>query len=361
MRNNQNLTQAKAVLPTIIISQMTLLNVLNYLSLKSPYWKRLSEELLKILIIQNNSFISGINKYSLLTDVSKNKNPSIAQILSSELLNFTGQGQPVLIIPSLINGSDILNFSDHKSLVNSIRNQGFDVYMINWLPERHVSESDFGFWDYVENIIIKYAEIIHEKTGNLPLVLGHCMGGILATFAAFKYPDKFKGLATISMPWNFDNDAFIKVNCDVINKILANYLIIPKDFISAIFAIVNFDSIYRKYIDFESNLNSESARIERWLNDGLDMSKKLFMECTQHLINDNCLMSKSYLIKQDILPIKTIQFIGKKDKVVPRLSSIAFSEIYKDSKIKEYDAGHLGLVIKYNDDIAVELLKFIVN
>lgn len=317
--------------------------------------------MLRALITQNHSFLNGVLNYISYDELNLNSPKIIHKILSSELAIFGDKGRPILILPSLINNSEILNFSEDKSLVKSLMKQGFQVFMINWLPKRESEEIEFGFLEYVDQIILRYTDLIIEKTGVNPLILGHCMGGLLATFAANKYPEKYRGLIVLSMPWDFSDEVFMKVDPRILSEFLSNYKFVPAQFISSIFAISNAGSIYKKYIGFENNFSSETSGIEKWLNSGLDMSKKLFMECIGNLINKNCLTKEGNCYISEKIDIEVMQFLGRKDKVVPRNSSLAFSESCSNLKVKEFEAGHLGIIFKFSDELAQEISKAFFN
>ena len=264
----------------------------------------------------------------------------------------------MLVIPSLINSNRVLNLSENKSFIKNLNKEGFNVFMINWLPKRSVKEKQFGFLNYVDEIILPHAEFILEKTGQKPIILGHCMGALLATFSAIKSPEKFDGLVTISMPWNFEHEAFVKVSHELMSNFLSDEEFVSKEFISSLFAVANFRKIYDKYIAFESILNDESAQIERWLNNGLDMSKQLFLECVEKLINRNSLIQGDFELTTNKLLLKTIGFIGNEDKVVPKKCSEPFFEMNKNAYLKEYKAGHLGVILRHGADISKEILRY---
>jgi len=68
---------------------------------------------------------------------------------SVRLLDFGGDGPPILTIPSLVNGSEIMDLSPTQSPLRWLANQGFRVFQIDWgLPG--AAERRFGLGDYLD-------------------------------------------------------------------------------------------------------------------------------------------------------------------------------------------------------------------
>src|SRR5690625_3030878 len=100
-----------------------------------------------------------------------------------------GAGAPLLIIYSLINRPDILDFNPQRSVVATLRDTGHDVYLLDWgRPTR--SDQHLELDDYVDGLLYDAIAQIRQRHDHLPVaLLGGCQGGTLAPWSAALYPE----------------------------------------------------------------------------------------------------------------------------------------------------------------------------
>ncbi len=116
----------------------------------------------------------------------------------TRLLDFGGDGPPVLFVPSLVNRAHVLDLTPEASLMRWLPGQGFRTLLLDWgwpgEAERH-----FTLTDYVAG---RLERALTAAPG--PVVLaGYCMGGLLALAAALRRPDRVRALALLATPWDF--------------------------------------------------------------------------------------------------------------------------------------------------------------
>ena len=86
---------------------------------------------------------------------------------------------PVLIVMSLISRSYILDLSPGMSFVQALRDEGFDVYLLDWgIPDE--ADAGIGLFDYVDHLLPAAVEAVLERSGADELsLIGYCYGGLL--------------------------------------------------------------------------------------------------------------------------------------------------------------------------------------
>src|SRR3954471_15245695 len=92
--------------------------------------------------------------------------------------------QPVLIVTSLVSRSYILDLLPGSSSVEFLREQGHDVFMVDW---GIADELDAGntFETYVDEYLPRAIDAVVRETGCREITLaGYCLGGVLALLYA---------------------------------------------------------------------------------------------------------------------------------------------------------------------------------
>ncbi|HZA33478.1 MAG TPA: alpha/beta fold hydrolase, partial [Vicinamibacterales bacterium] len=110
--------------------------------------------------------------------------------------------QPLVIVTSLVSRSYILDLLPGSSSVEFLRDQGFDVFMIDWgIPD----ELDAGntFETYVDEYLPRAIEAVTHETGVDDITLiGYCMGGVLALLYAAGHDAPVRNLVLLATPMN---------------------------------------------------------------------------------------------------------------------------------------------------------------
>lgn len=265
-------------------------------------------------------------------------------VFGKATLQVFGEGKPpLLMIPSLINKSYILNFYE-ESMAKHLSND-YTVYLLDWGEiEENDDEANFSVHDCISKVIrpaIAQISALHSSKVSL---LGYCFGGNLALLTAAKHKDCISSITTIAMPFDFHKSGYHPFPVENFNGV------IPKDAINAYFYIKNFESINRKYI---SGLSADAMRLEHWANDAINLSKKVYIDIRDNLLIENSFATEANFTSSgteynlhEIQDIKITNIVGQYDKVVPIASTaLNFGEY------KVLNTGHTGLVMasKFKD------------
>ena len=111
-------------------------------------------------------------------------------------------GQPVLVVPSLINRARVLDLAEDRSLVRHLAQAGFRPLLLDW-GEPGARERGYAVGDYVRGPAAGALRAAARLGGPPPVLLGYCMGGLLALALATLRPAPVAGLALLATPWDF--------------------------------------------------------------------------------------------------------------------------------------------------------------
>ena len=115
---------------------------------------------------------------------------------SSRLLSYgktesgkTESGKPLLlVIPSLVNQAHILDLDKKTSFVRTLADRGYPVVLLDWGTPGPL-EQNFSLSDYIARLL----RLVEGAIDPQPIVLvGYCMGGLLALAATLAMKDQPK-------------------------------------------------------------------------------------------------------------------------------------------------------------------------
>ncbi len=112
---------------------------------------------------------------------------------------------PLIVIPSLVSRSYILDLSKGQSFVEYLVGQGYDVFLADWGTPRPEHRT-LGLEDYILRLIPECIDRVLEETGEDEFsMIGYCLGGMLACMYAATHTDgPLKNLVTFTTPVNSD-------------------------------------------------------------------------------------------------------------------------------------------------------------
>jgi polyhydroxyalkanoate synthase len=113
-----------------------------------------------------------------------------------------GDAMPVLFAPSLINRGWVLDLIPGHGMLSWLAGRTIRPYRIEWGAPGEV-ERTFDVGDYVRMRLEPALDAVARLTGRAPVLVGYCMGGLLALAAAVRRPDSIAGLALLAAPWDF--------------------------------------------------------------------------------------------------------------------------------------------------------------
>ncbi|MDP9017591.1 MAG: alpha/beta fold hydrolase, partial [Candidatus Eremiobacteraeota bacterium] len=288
----------------------------------------------------------------------------VLQHRKMSLLRFASQrelAKPVLCVPALISRSYVLDLSANASLIGTLCEAGYDVYLVDWgLPgEEDASLSlDTIVTDYIERAVERVKALSDSKHFTM---LGYCMGGTLCVlWSGLNKLGKRDNLITLAAPYDFAEGGVLAHWCkdqylevDRITEVFGN---VPAHLVETVFTMLRPTAKTRAALAFsrqyENMAASESFRaMDRWASDWTAFPGQAAREWIKWFYQENSLMSREIKIggrKIDARDIKAAALVvaAPGDAIVPAASSRALQYALgsKDITYKDVGGGHIGMV-----------------
>ena len=307
---------------------------------------------------------------------SYNRIPSSSTCLlkegTTQLLDYGGHGKPLLCIPSLINRAYIFDLSPERSMVQYLKQQGFQPLVLDW-NQPGDAEQDFGLDDYI-NRIHQALDVISEPV----TLIGYCMGGMMAMAATLHQPKKLNGLVLLATPWDFHSKDLAwlldnQIMLESFKTMLKANPVISGELIYQIMFMMQPCSVYRKYARFATmdlNQNDTSSFIERehWLHDSVNMVSNVAYTCFIDWARHNTPMQGKWLVQSNpvdpsAIAIPTFIACAQKDKVVPPTCAGILSQKIQGAMTIHPNTGHIGMIAgtKAQENLWNPLAKWLSN
>jgi polyhydroxyalkanoate synthase len=304
------------------------------------------------------AFAEGVNK--LITakrDQVLAPLPCVFEEGTTKLTHATGEGPPVLLIPSLINRAYILDLGEKNSLTRALAKRGLDVYLVDWdAPGK--SEQDFTIDDYIDRLE-RIRDHIIERTGQQPMVAGYCMGGLLAVALVARAQKKIAKLALLATPWDFSempqpSIQHLKNSMPWLGALIDAARVLPVDVLQAMFVGIDPCATSRKFRQFASmSDDGASARafvqLEDWVNDGVPLAGPVAMECLKDWYIENKpagghWKTRDILVNPCEFTLPTWIVVPENDTIVPPGTAFPLGDLIPNAKLKTVASGHIGMI-----------------
>ena len=284
-----------------------------------------------------------------------------------ELLHYESQTDeqhdvPILIVYALFNKPFILDLQPERSVVRTLLDHGFDVYMIDWnepsLMDRHLT-----FEDYVDRYIDNCVDVVRNRSEQEAInLLGYCMGGAMSVLYAALYPEKVHtlGLLAISVGLRDTDsvlDQWVGEDFFDVQSLVDTYGNAPAEYVDAGFSLREpvADNLI-KYLRFFDGIEDEDfvgnfARMEKWIDESIDIPGQLLVDFVEAVYHEESISNNEMYVggrHADLgnLTMPIVQVIGNYDHVVPPEAQRAFTGVLPDDPtVFEADTGHMGLAV----------------
>lgn len=348
-----------------MLSSLTLQTALKLWKQDSPLLRSLLQQLAHQAKKEVEQLNLGINKYHSFTLAKQAfSGKVINQIRTARLIHYSAQGEPVLVVPSLINKPHILDLNSNNSFMHTLQSHGLNAHLLDW-GSPTVAEKNFSLQCYINEILVPVVDYLYNLHGKINII-GYCMGGFIAAAMACLRPEYLSKLITVASPWDFKY--WNKLPNSFIEIIKGNSELISASVIQQLFYLHNPFEINRKFINYAAgNFDAEEfAQIENWVNDGIDMTQPVFIECFEEMLGQNKLMENRWyindqLINPALIDIPIMSVVFKKDRIVPLPSALSFAEQCQKVNLLQIDSGHIGAIINRKYKLAEQISKWMEN
>lgn len=260
----------------------------------------------------------------------------------------TGDGTPVVFVPSLINPPDVLDLMPGNSLLRWLADQpGLRPMLVDWgWPAP--GERDLDIAGHVTTLLLP----LLDRLPYPPVLVGYCLGGTMAIAAATLRP--VAGLALIATPWRFSGfpDAARRDLWDLWSASGAAADIaglLPIEVMQSAFWRLDPARTIAKFERFAA-LDPDSAEarqfvvLEDWANGGAPLTYGAAREAFEGFFGDDLPGSGAWQIGGTAIDPATLgcpvlNIVSTSDRIVPSASAAAVGER------RALAAGHVGMIV----------------
>jgi len=271
---------------------------------------------------------------------------------------------PLLVVYALIKRPYILDLLPGKSVVQSLLNQGFDVYLTDWIPPTR-ADSWRGFDAYVNGDLANAVRAVQIHAGVEQVsLLGYCFGGLLATMYTALHPETVENLLSLTLPLDMSVGKIPlfglldNLRPETFDLIAATYGNCPAWFMKASFtAMAPVHHALDKYVGLHRNQDKEGyaemfVLFERWRNSDVPLAGRIFREMTRDIFQQNLLKQNRLRVGGETVDLRRItcpvlNVVGEYDDVVHPQSSLPLLECVgsADKVNLLFPTGHVGAVV----------------
>jgi polyhydroxyalkanoate synthase len=266
----------------------------------------------------------------------------------------------LLIVAAPIKRPYIWDLAPAVSPIRYCRAQGQRVFLLEWLPATEHS-CHIGLAGYT-GAVAAAAELVSQKSGAPPLLLGHSLGGTLAALAAARAPEAMRGLVLLSSPLCFApgtsrfRDALVMM---VPYSSLSETEPCPGSLLSHVSALAAPDTfVWLRLMDAalcagDRHALDLHARVERWALDEVALSGKLVCEIVEWLYREDrfcrgTLRIGEAPVKPSDVRVPTLAVVNTRDDIAPPTSIEPFIATLPEGNARSIAyAGEVGVGLQH--------------
>jgi polyhydroxyalkanoate synthase len=271
---------------------------------------------------------------------------------------------PLLIVYALIKRPFVLDLQPGKSVVESLLKQGYELYLVDWLPPNR-TDVWRGFDAYVNHDLADAVRAVQIAEGVEQVsVLGYCFGALLTLLYTALHPEQVKNLVTLTIPFDMGQrelpfynllDGMSDVATDLVTEIYGNC---PAWMVHGGFTAMSpIHHAFDKYVGLYRNAERDGYAemfdlFERWMHSDVPLAGRIFKELVKEIFKRNALVKGDFRVGDmpvDLarLTCPLLNVVAEYDDVVHPSSSLPLPDFVgsRDRRNLTFPTGHLGAVV----------------
>jgi polyhydroxyalkanoate synthase subunit PhaC len=268
---------------------------------------------------------------------------------------------PILIVHSLVSKSYILDLLPGNSMVAFLRDEGFDVFLLDWVPA-DPADAENTLETYVEGYIPEAIAAVLDESGAEEITLiGYCFASVLTLLLAAGQPElPIRNLVTFTTPCDYTEMGFMS-KMFLAGRLDPDDVIDDTGLVPATMMAEGFQSLkptdqVLQQVNLFQNLWNDSwvegfLAMNRWARDQVAFPGAAFRQTVDVLIRQNALASGVIPFGRNEVRLADIRcpylnVFCEHDTIVPAPSSEPLTGLVGSDDATELrlNSGHVGLV-----------------
>jgi polyhydroxyalkanoate synthase len=268
---------------------------------------------------------------------------------------------PVMFVMSPVARGYILDLAKGQSLIEYMLLQGFDVYLLDWVPPRR-EHAHLGVKDLALDMIDECIARIQQESGEREVsIIGYCMGGMLSVMNAAAHPQgPIRNLVCFTTPVNADGMSLYKTWVEAeafdIDRLVKELGIIPGDMVNASIQALRPLQKQANQMQLLNNVQDDafvkaSLRFDRWAAEQLPLPGEFARDLVRGFLRENLLVKNQFMLgdkRVDLGKIRVpfLHVAAEYDHIVPTAASRDLISLIgsKDKNEIVVKGGHVSLV-----------------
>ena len=267
---------------------------------------------------------------------------------------------PLLVVPSLLSRSYLLDLMPGRSLVEYLVGQGIDVYLINWGTPGPEDRST-TFDQYITGYLRRAVQRVRALSGQQQIsLLGYSMGGVFTAIFSALYPHYVGNLVQVAAPVNFHDDGLLsqwarkdRFNVDLVVDTLGT---MPAALMQASFRMLKpLHEIVQQIALAEQHDDTEVLQdwlmMQTWIDDNIPFLGEAYRSYIKDCYQENNLVQGRLVVSGKRVNLSQIDaalltITAAKDQMCPPHSAAMLNDLVasKDKQLLEATGGHISLV-----------------
>lgn len=305
-------------------------------------------------------FVDGVMQYRQLEYRREvDDRPVLWAQDNARLLDYRSSagGQPMLVVPSLVNRAFILDLSRERSILSWLADHGVAPMLLDWGTPGPV-ERRFSLTDYITGPLEAALVTATDQAGGPVILAGYCMGGLLALAAALRRPELVSKLVLLATPWDFQTDPSLTRRIQAMLPMLRAWISVagelPVDLLQAMVFSLDPLLVLRKFDRLDALATRPErlaafAALEDWLNDGVALAGPVAEECLVGWYSQNSPALRRWRVAGRVvdptqMSCPSLVIVPSHDRIVTPASATALAKALPGAEIWTPPVGHIGMI-----------------
>jgi poly(3-hydroxyalkanoate) synthetase len=242
--------------------------------------------------------------------------------------------------------------------------------MLRWLAARGVRPLllDWGYPDeaargftLTDYIAGRLERALDAADAPRVVLVGYCLGGLLALALALRRPRSVAGLVLLATPWDFhagEGAATARTLAGMLPLLepaMASTGMLPTEVLQMLLSLPDLDGVASRFVSFATlDQDSDRARmfvaLEDWLSDGVPLAAAVVRECLGGWYGRNTPAQLGWRVAGAVvdpaaLRVPTFVAVPGRDRIVPPASALPLATLIPHAVGHYPQAGHIGMAV----------------